>query len=139
MARGTVALLLGLFVASVLVILVVTLIVLVVADVRAGDVTDPIELVWRNLLRTLDPGTMGGDQGSPQFLLAALAVTFGGLFVISALIGVINSGLEGKLAELRKGRSRVIEDGHVVILGWTQQVFSIVGELVEASANQRRS
>ncbi|MBA2255527.1 MAG: potassium transporter TrkA [Chloroflexi bacterium] len=139
MARGTVALLLGLFAASVLVILAVTLIVLIVGDVAAGDVRDPLELLWRNLLRTLDPGTMGGDTGSPQFLLAALAVTFGGLFVISALIGVINSGLEGKLAELRKGRSRVIEEGHVVILGWTQQIFSIVAELVEANANQRRT
>jgi voltage-gated potassium channel Kch len=139
MARGTGALLLGLFVASVLVILVATLVVLIVGDVRAGDVTDPVELVWRNLLRTLDPGTMGGDEGSPQFLLGALAVTFGGLFVISALIGVINSGLEGKLAELRKGRSRVIEDGHIVILGWTQQVFSVITQLVEASANKRGS
>ena len=32
---------------------------------------------------------------------------------------------EGRLDELRKGRSRVIEDGHTVILGWSQSIFTI--------------
>ncbi len=140
MARGTAALLFGLFIASLLIILLVAVLVTFVA---AQDLVDQQldfgQLLWRHLLRTLDPGTMGGDEGSPQFLLGALAVTFGGLFVISALIGTINTGLEGKLTELRKGRSRVIEEGHIVILGWTQQIFSIVSELVEANANQRHS
>ena len=90
------------------------------------------------LLRTLDPGTMGGDEGHAAFLGAMLAVTLGGIFVISALIGIINTGIEGRLAELRKGRSRVIETGHTVILGWSQQVFTILAELIGANANQRR-
>jgi len=74
-------------------------------------------LVWMSLMRTLDPGTMGGDEGSPFFLFMMLAVTIGGLFVVSALIGVINSGIEAQLDRLRKGRSRVLESGHTLILG----------------------
>ena len=35
-----------------------------------------------------------------------LVVTLGGIFVVSALIGVLSSGLESKLDELRKGRSQ---------------------------------
>ena len=97
------------------------------------------DLLWNSLMRTLDPGTMGGDTGPFGFLLGMLAVTLGGIFIISALIGIINTGLEGKLAELRKGRSRVIETGHTVILGWSQQIFTIVSELVAANANQARS
>lgn len=89
-----------------------------------------------SMLRTLDPGTMGGDTGSIGFLGAMLAATLGGIFVISALIGIINSGIQGRLEELRKGRSRVIESGHTVILGWNQQVFTTLGELVRANANQ---
>ncbi|MBI5829315.1 MAG: hypothetical protein HZB20_07185, partial [Chloroflexi bacterium] len=46
--------------------------------------------------------------------------------IISALIGIINNGIEDKLDELRKGRSNVIESGHTVILGWSPQVFSII-------------
>jgi Trk K+ transport system NAD-binding subunit len=93
------------------------------------------EAFWLSLMRTLDPGTMGGDSGW-GFRVAMLAVTFGGIFVISTLIGVITSGIEGKLTDLRKGRTRIIESGHTVILGWSEQVFPIVGELILANANQ---
>lgn len=95
------------------------------------------ELLWMGMLRTLDPGTMGADEGSATFLGAMLVVTLGGIFVISALIGIINTGFQDRLAELRKGKSRVIESGHTVILGWNQQVFTILSELVGANANQR--
>jgi ion channel POLLUX/CASTOR len=133
-ARGTIALILGLFAVSVLIIVIVAA---VVAATGVGGSRSFVELVWMGLLRTLDPGTMGADEGLPQFLGAMLLVTLGGIFVISALIGIINTGLQDRLAELRKGRSRVIESGHTVILGWNQQVFTILEELINANANQR--
>ena len=134
-ARGTIALVAGLFVVSALVILGVGV---VVSITRVADESwDLPTIVWAALLRTLDPGTMGGDEGQIPFLAAMLFTTFAGLFVVSALIGIINTGIEGKLTTLRKGRSRVIEDGHTVILGWSQQVFTVVQELVIANANQR--
>ena len=95
------------------------------------------EAIWMSLMRTLDPGTMGGDTGW-GFRLVMLGVTFGGIFVISTLIGVLTSGIEGRLEEMRKGRSNVIERGHTVILGWSEQIFTIASELVIANANQRR-
>ena len=91
-----------------------------------------IEAAWGSLMRTLDSGTMGGDTGW-GFRIVMLGVTFGGIFVISAFIGVLTSGLEIKLEELRKGRSRVIETDHTIILGWSEQVFTIIPELVLAN------
>ncbi len=134
MSKGTIALIIGLAVASFAVIFLISFIVWVThaADFSLG------ELMWMGLLRTLDSGTMGGDSGTPEFLGGMLAVTFGGIFIISALIGIINNGIEDKLDELRKGRSNVIESGHTVILGWSPQVFSIISELVIANENQRR-
>ncbi|MEK7784868.1 MAG: potassium transporter TrkA [Chloroflexota bacterium] len=134
MSKGTIALIVGLGVASFAIIFLISFIVWVThaADFSFG------ELMWMALLRTLDSGTMGGDSGTPQFLGGMLAVTFGGIFIISALIGIINNGIEDKLDELRKGRSNVIESGHTVILGWSPQVFSIISELAIANANQRR-
>jgi voltage-gated potassium channel Kch len=90
------------------------------------------------LMRTLDSGTMGGDTGSLPFLLSMLAITLGGIFIVSALIGVLTTGMENKIEQLRKGRSLVVEQGHTVILGWSEQVFSIISELVLANANQPR-
>ena len=66
-----------------------------------------------------------------------LIVTIGGIFIVSILIGTITSGLESRLAELRKGRSRVIEENFTLILGWSSKVYSIIGELLIANENQK--
>ena len=60
MARGTIALILGLFALSLVVIVVVSVFVVLFGD-PGFDLT---EAIWRTLMRTLDPGTMGGDTGS---------------------------------------------------------------------------
>jgi hypothetical protein len=55
-----------------------------------------------------------------------------------SLIGTITAGLEARLQELRKGRSRVIEQDFTLILGWSSKVYSIIGELIIANANQKK-
>jgi len=140
MARGTIALIGGLFVLSLLIIVAVSVVLLISGTLRESAATagiDSAELLWRSLLRTLDPGTMGGDAGSVPFVLAMLTVTLGGIFIVATLIGVISTGIQGKIAELRKGRSIVLEDNHTVILGWSPQVFDIISEIVLANANKR--
>ncbi len=137
MARGTRALILGLFAVSLLLIVIVAGLISLSGIAQDQDL-DFATILWRNLLRTLDPGTMGGDQGTGPFLGAMLLVTLIGIFVISTLIGIINSGIQGRLDELRKGRSRVIEHDHTVILGWSQQIHTVIAEIVAANANQRR-
>ena len=67
-----------------------------------------------------------------------LVVTLGGIFIVSALIGVLTTGLDARIAQLRKGRSRIIERNHTVILGWSDQVFIVLAELVEANESARR-
>lgn len=135
MSKGTVALIFWLGVLSAIIIFAVAAVVYIAG--LAPEV-DFFHLVWMGLMRTLDAGTMGGDEGSWPFLFAMLAVTLGGVFVISTLIGILTTGIEAKLEELRKGRSAVLEKGHTVILGWSDQVFSIIPELVIANENQQR-
>jgi voltage-gated potassium channel Kch len=137
LARGPLGLMAWLALASALVIGAVGL--LVWALNLAPEPVSLGKLLWMGLMRTLDSGTMGGDEGSWPFLLAMLAVTLGGIFIISSLIGTITSGIESKLDELRKGRSRVVESEHTVILGWSEQVFSILTELAEANASRGRA
>jgi voltage-gated potassium channel Kch len=139
MAKGPIALIGWLFLASAIFILVVTAIVVVAGiSPEDGERLNFVEAAWLSLMRTLDAGTMGGDAGW-GFRLAMLVVTMGGIFVVSTLIGVLTSGIEDKLADLRKGRSLVVETNHTVILGWSPQVFAIVSELVIANANQPRA
>jgi ion channel POLLUX/CASTOR len=136
MSQGTIALVGALFAGTFLLILVGTLI-LVLARLKpaGGEELSFAEALWQVTMRTVDTGTVAGDTGW-SFRLVGFAITLGGIFIVSALIGVLASGLEGRLNDLRRGRSRVVEVGHTVILGWSPQVFAIVSEL--AFANRRR-
>lgn len=96
-----------------------------------------IEAAWKSLMRTLDPGTMGGDTGW-GFRVVMLLVTLGGIFIVSTLIGILASGISSKLDELRKGHSFVIESNHTLILGWSEKIFPIISELIIANENQKR-
>ena len=137
MAKGTPAMILMLFLASAVVILFISAIVAITGVAPNGE--NFFQLAWMGLLRTLDPGTMGGDSGSPIFLFMMFSVTLGGIFLVSALIGILNSGLDVRLERLRKGRSRVLENGHTLILGWSPQVFTILSELMTANENQKNA
>lgn len=141
MAKGTPAMIGMLFVASALLIILISAIVSLTPIGLQEDGTRLgfVQVAWMSLMRTLDAGTMGGDSGNWWFLLAMFIVTLGGVFIVSTLIGVLGSGIEGRIEELRKGRSLVVEENHTVILGWSEQVFAVVSELASANANQRRA
>jgi len=139
MSRGTPAMISVLFVLSLAVVFAAGGI-LVITGISQDDAPSlPLgEAIWESAMRTLDPGTMGGDTG-PGFRAVMLFVTLGGIFIVSALIGVLNNAIEGQMDRLRKGRSRVLESGHTLILGWSPQIFTILNELMIANENQPRA
>ena len=102
--------------------------------VRAGFV----EGVWLSLQRTLDAGTGGGDVGWP-FRAVSLFVTLGGIFVVTAFIGLMANGIDRKLEQLRRGRTVVVESGHTLVLGWSTKLPTILSELAIANDNQHRA
>ncbi len=130
MARGTIALIGGLFGVTIAMIVLVALVIML-ARLRPSADSAPLglaEALWQTTMRAIDTGTIAGDT-EWSYRLVGFAITLGGIFIASALIGILASGLENRLNELRRGRSRVIEEGHVVILGWSPQIFSMVSEL----------
>ena len=137
-SRGTVALIGWLFVLLAALVFASSLVVYAtgVAPEVGGRRLGFLETLWLSLMRTIDPGGVGGDQGSWPFLLSMLAVTAGGILVFSTLIGVIFTGIESKLDELRKGRSFVVEKEHTVVYGWSSEVFSVISELVVANESR---
>ena len=94
MSRGAIALIGYLGLASICLIAFFALIVVLfhIAP-KGGDQPGFMEAAWLSLMRTLDSGTMGGDEGW-SFRVPMLGVTLGGIFLVSALIGVINNGLD---------------------------------------------
>ncbi|MEA2622027.1 MAG: hypothetical protein QOH61_937 [Chloroflexota bacterium] len=135
MASGVRALIFGLAIASTALVAVAA-IVLALIEPDTGV----IDQAWQSFLHTIDAGYIENTgEESPLAVAIKLVVTLGGLFVVAILIGIIANGIQSKLEDLRKGRSRVIERDHVVILGWNQQIFAVLAELVEANSNRRGS
>jgi len=139
MAKGTLALIAWLAVLSLGVILLATVIaaVLHIRPDGADQDLGVLEVGWMSLMRTLDPGTMGGDTGW-GFRLTMLLVTLGGIFIVGTLIGVLTTGIQGTIERLRKGRSFVMEEGHTLILGWSSKIHTIISELTIANENQKK-
>ncbi len=143
MSRGTAALVAALFVASILLVVGATVFVWLAGALAGWKGTSDTTFIgglWSALLHTLDSSYIESDIGEPlPLILAMLVLTFGGIFVVALLIGIVSNGIQTRLMQLRKGTSRVIERDHVVILGWSQQIFTILAELVEANVDRRRS
>jgi len=137
MSRGTPALIGMLFVFSLIIVMIAGAVISATGFVQEGTEGRLSfgEAMWESLMRTLDSGTMGGDTGT-GFRAVMLFVTLGGIFVVSALIGVLNNAIESQMERLRKGRSLVLETNHTLILGWSAQVFTILNELMTANENQ---
>jgi ion channel POLLUX/CASTOR len=138
MSAGPIALIGWLALISVVFIAIAALIIALTHVAPEG--AEPLsfgEAMWESLMRTLDSGTMGGDTGW-GFRAIMLWVTLGGIFIVSTLIGVLSAGIEGKLNELRKGRSGVLESDHTIILNWSPSIFDIISELVIANESRKR-
>ena len=140
MARGTPALVGWLALATLVLISVFTAVVLIGNLAPGGEGTHHgvVGQAFDSLTHALDPGTLAEDGGKWPFLLVMLLVTLGGLFVVSALIGVIATGLDTRIEEMRKGRSVVLEENHALILGWSDTIFTVLAELDIANESQRK-
>jgi voltage-gated potassium channel Kch len=138
-SKGTVAMINGLAIITLLVIVAFGLLLLLFGLHPDHDNDFSIfESVWVNLTHVLDPGVLGNHEDNWPFRIFMMVTTFVGLVIISTLIGLISNGILEKMDELRKGRSFVIEEGHVLILGWSSKIFTIISELCIANENQKR-
>ena len=145
MAHGTSALIGWLAVLSLILIVVFAVIMLVVAafvplQLPNGQEANLANTLWQTFLHAFNNGQLGSDSGVEwPFLAVMFGVTIGGIFILSTLIGVLTNGMNARLDELRRGRSRVLETDHMLILGWSDRVFTVVRQLVAAAAAEGRT
>ncbi len=133
MSRGTVALIALLAVITLVVVIVAGIAVFVIDKAWAED--SVLMGIWKSFTYSLDPGNLAGVSGSVGLIAVVALVTLVGLFIVSTLIGILSTGLSDRLDRLRRGSSRILEQGHTVILGFNEAVFSLLTELQLANAN----
>ncbi len=122
LSKGPMGLLiwLGIFVS--LVIILVSIFVWTTGISSKDSLIEQMFLFMIGSLGAADADT----DGSWMFRLASLIIIFSGIFVMSTLIGILTTAIDSKLVQLRKGRSRVIESGHTVILGWSEEILVLI-------------
>ncbi len=136
---GPIAIIAWLAIISFIIIAIAALIISIFGiKPEGGTEMNFIEAFWQGLMRTFDAGNMAGDEGL-SFRIVALLITIAGIFILSALIGALSSGLDAKIEEMRKGRSKIIETNHILILGWSPKIFTVITELIEANSNQKNA
>jgi len=94
------------------------------------------EAFWWAFLRLTDTGYLGEDSqhGVTLRVLSTLLSLAGNLLLCGAMVAIFTTALDRYLNQLERGRGRLIEDGHFLVLGWNGRIPALVEELLTASA-----
>ncbi|MEZ6096143.1 MAG: hypothetical protein R3C03_18275 [Pirellulaceae bacterium] len=93
--------------------------------------------IYIAFLQMTDPGNMAQDiDSSPWYKIAAVLGGLSGVVMLSSLIAFITTALDQKIAQLKKGHSKVVESDHTLILGWNERVTEIIRELAIANESE---
>ncbi|KKZ73764.1 hypothetical protein VO63_11540 [Streptomyces showdoensis] len=108
---------------------------LVWTDSRSpATVQGKVESVWRTVGQTL---RLGGEVGPPLRVVLTVLLALVSLLYVSTLVGLVTTAITDRLTELQRGQSTVVERGHSLVLGWSEQTPTLVAELLAAHAQRR--
>ena len=94
--------------------------------------------LWNSWTFIVDAGShVAETKFAGKFI--SVIITILGMLFFATLIGLLTSGIEEKLEELKKGRSSVVEKNHTIILGWSNKVFSIINQISKANENEKKN
>ena len=140
MSRGVVSLI-GWLAAISVVLIALTAVALRFTDPNANSQRGHgiFTLLWDTFVTTFALAVP--TDGTLSLVVIALwfVLAIGGIFIVSALVGLLTSAFQQKVEQLRKGRSPIVESDHTVILGWSDQIYTVVSGLVEANLSRRRA
>ena len=96
--------------------------------------------IWVTWLQMTDPGNMNQDNQAPTWLkFTTILSGIVGVIILSMLIAFITTTLENVFYNFRKGRGKVIEEDHTLILGWNERVVDIIRELIIANESEKQA
>ena len=136
MSKGTASLLLLLGVITAVVSVTGGLLAVMLGGPEGTGADSAGQSIWFTLMHALNTGVLAKEEGTVPYLAVMTLVTLVGIFITSFLIGTISNAIKDKIANLQEGRSTVIEKGHVVIIGFDDNVTSILEELALANENK---
>lgn len=114
-----------------LVLVIASSVIITIGVLLVDDSVD--DGFWWSFTRLLDQGTFIGDNEHEPFIaLVGVLITFGGILVLSLLIGIFSSKITEQLDSLKRGRSPVVEKNHIIVCGDGDRLYEVARELVES-------
>lgn len=92
--------------------------------------------VWISWTYVADPGTHADCPETFLIRLISLAVTLGGMLIFALMIGIISDYIAEKVDDLKKGKSRIIDLDHTVMLGWNDKSLAIIQQIALANESE---
>lgn len=90
------------------------------------------EALWLSWTFVADSGNHAETEGiGPR--IVSVSISSGGMLIFAMMLGLVSDAISEKVDSLRKGKSEVIEKNHILILGWSDKLGSLLKQLAIAN------
>ncbi|WCJ44174.1 Ion channel DMI1 [Euphorbia peplus] len=90
------------------------------------------EALWLSWTFVADSGNHADRVGTGPRIVS-VSISSGGMLIFAMMLGLVSDAISEKVDSLRKGRSEVIEKNHILILGWSDKLGSLLKQLAIAN------
>ncbi|CAA3010031.1 ion channel DMI1 [Olea europaea subsp. europaea] len=94
-----------------------------------GSFTEALWLAWTFVA---DSGNHADRVGTGPRIVS-VSISSGGMLIFAMMLGLVSDAISEKVDSLRKGKSEVIESYHILILGWSDKLGSLLKQLAIAN------
>ncbi|XP_043707776.1 probable ion channel SYM8 isoform X2 [Telopea speciosissima] len=90
------------------------------------------DALWLSWTFVADSGSHTDRVGiGPR--IVSVSISSGGMLIFAMMLGLVSDAISAKVDSLRKGKSEVIEMNHILILGWSDKLGSLLKQLAIAN------
>lgn len=97
--------------------------------VSDGSFTEALWLSWSFVADSGNHADMVGT--GPR--IVSVSISSGGMLIFAMMLGLVSDAISEKVDSLRKGKSEVIESNHILVLGWSDKLGSLLKQLAIAN------
>nr|XP_009410665.1 PREDICTED: probable ion channel POLLUX isoform X2 [Musa acuminata subsp. malaccensis] len=90
------------------------------------------EALWLSWTFVADSGNHADQVGSGPRIVS-VSISSGGMLIFAMMLGLVSDAISEKVDSWRKGKSEVIESDHILILGWSDKLGSLLKQLAIAN------
>ncbi|EOA12903.1 hypothetical protein CARUB_v10025877mg [Capsella rubella] len=120
--------------AKLLALLFATVVLIVYGGLALYAVSDcgVDEALWLSWTFVADSGSHA-DRVGVGARIVSVAISAGGMLIFATMLGLISDAISKMVDSLRKGKSEVLESNHILILGWSDKLGSLLKQLAIAN------